>query len=150
MKKKFLIAAIIIFLLSEFLIIISPGEIKFIDAKNSPTPTMTSQSKLEIKDLKEGTGKAVKPGDSVVMHYKGMLEDGKEFDSSYKRDKPFETTIGIGQVIKGWDEGVPGMKIGGKRRLVIPAELGYGEQGSPPAIPPNATLIFEMELLEIK
>lgn len=108
------------------------------------------QEEVKIEELVEGTGDAVKPGDTVVMHYNGTLEDGTKFDSSYDRGQPFTTQIGVGQVIQGWDQGVPGMKVGGKRKLTIPASLGYGENGAPPAIPPNATLIFEVELLEIQ
>ncbi len=104
---------------------------------------------LKIEDTLEGTGSAVKTGDTVSIHYAGTLEDGTPFDSSYDRGQPFETPIGAGQVIKGWDLGVVGMKVGGKRRLTIPPELGYGEQGSG-TIPPNSTLIFDVELMEIK
>lgn len=109
----------------------------------------TSSEKVEIEDLVVGEGVEVKSGDTVVIHYKGMLEDGTQFDSSYDRGEPYETQIGVGTVIQGWDQGVPGMKVGGKRKLVIPAELGYGAQGNG-SIPPNAPLIFEVELLEIK
>lgn len=105
---------------------------------------------LKIEDLKVGTGQEVKEGDTVVMHYTGWLEDGTKFDSSKDRDKPFETQIGCGYVIKGWDMGVPGMKVGGKRRLVIPYQLGYGKYGVDPIIPGFAKLIFEVELLKIK
>lgn len=109
----------------------------------------TNKTELKIEDIQVGQGQEVKKGDTVVMHYRGTLTDGKQFDSSYDRGEPFETVIGVGRVIAGWDEGVPGMKIGGKRKLTIPPEMGYGESGSGP-IPPNATLIFEVELLEIK
>ena len=105
---------------------------------------------LKIENLKEGTGPEVKEGDSVVMHYTGWLEDGTKFDSSYDRNQPFEVQIGAGYVIKGWDLGVPGMKVGGKRKLTIPHELGYGKYGVDPVIPGFATLIFEVELLKIK
>lgn len=111
---------------------------------------MAKQQKLKIEDLKVGTGEAVKSGDHVVMHYTGWLTDGKKFDSSVDRDEPFETPIGVGYVIKGWDEGVVGMKVGGKRKLTIPSEMGYGRYGVDPDIPGDATLIFEVELLKIK
>lgn len=109
---------------------------------------MTNQNKLQIEDITKGTGQEVKNGDTVVMHYLGTLEDSTKFDSSYDRNDPFITEIGVGRVIKGWDEGVIGMKIGGKRKLVIPPELGYGSRAIGP-IPANSTLIFEVELLEI-
>ncbi len=118
-------------------------------ATNSATPA-TDSGKLIIEDIKVGVGKEVKSGDTVVMQYKGTLVDGTKFDSSYDRNEPFTTQIGVGQVIKGWDEGVPGMKIGGKRKLTIPPELGYGASGAGGVIGPNATLIFEVELLDIK
>ena len=105
---------------------------------------------LEIKVLKEGTGdQEAKQGDFVKVHYTGTLEDGTKFDSSVDRGEPFEFTLGVGQVIQGWDQGVSGMKIGEKRKLTIPPNLGYGANGVPGAIPPNAVLIFEVELLEI-
>jgi len=111
---------------------------------------MDKKQKVKVEDLKEGKGDAVKEGDTVVMHYTGWLEDGTKFDSSHDRNQPFETPIGVGYVIKGWDMGVPGMKIGGKRKLTIPHELGYGKYGVEPDIPGFATLIFEVELLKIK
>lgn len=110
---------------------------------------MEAKDKLKIEDIKEGEGAEVKEGDTVVIHYKGYLEDGTQFDSSYDRKEPFETPIGVGYVIKGWDMGVPGMKVGGKRKLTIPYELGYGKYGTG-SIPGFATLIFELELLKIK
>lgn len=111
---------------------------------------MNKTPKVKIEDLKLGKGQAVKDGDHVVMHYVGTLEDGTKFDSSHDRNQPFETAIGVGYVIKGWDQGIPGMKVGGKRRLTIPHELGYGRYGVEPDIPGFATLIFEVELLSIK
>ncbi len=111
---------------------------------------MDKQDELKIEDIVVGEGSEVKDGDTVVMHYKGTLENGKKFDSSYDRKEPFETKIGIGYVIKGWDLGVPGMKVGGKRKLTIPYQLGYGKYGVEPDIPGFSTLIFEVELLQIK
>lgn len=110
----------------------------------------SGSSGLKIEDIKVGTGPQVKDGDTVVMHYTGWLEDGKKFDSSRDRGTPFEVKIGVGYVIRGWDMGVPGMKVGGKRKLTIPHELGYGKYGVDPVIPGFATLIFEVELLKIK
>ncbi len=106
---------------------------------------------LKIEDIIEGTGEAVKKGDIVVMHYTGtFLDDGEKFDSSVDRGLPFETQIGVGHVIKGWDDGVPGMKVGGRRKLTIPYTMAYGEEGAGDVIPPLADLVFEVELLEIK
>lgn len=104
---------------------------------------------LIIEDLKVGTGAKAKDGDHVVVHYTGWLEDGTKFDSSHDRKQPFETAIGVGYVIKGWDMGIPGMKAGGKRKLTIPYDLAYGKYGVGD-IPGFATLIFEIELLKIK
>ena len=104
---------------------------------------------LEKTDLKVGKGAAAKKGDTVKVHYTGTLLDGTKFDSSLDRDEPFEFTIGERGVIKGWDEGVPGMKKGGKRKLRIPSDMAYGKRGSPPKIPPDAPLEFEIELIEI-
>ncbi len=111
---------------------------------------ITTDSGLMYVDEVIGSGDAPKAGDKVIVHYTGTLEDGTKFDSSLDRDKPFEFTIGMGHVIKGWDEGVMTMKVGGKRKLTIPSNLGYGERGAGAVIPPNATLIFDVELLEIK
>lgn len=109
--------------------------------------------KLATKDLKKGDGKSAENGKKVTVHYTGWLADGdkpgKKFDSSVDNGAPFQFILGNGQVIKGWDEGVKGMKIGGKRKLTIPADLGYGKRGAPPDIPPDATLIFEVELLAV-
>ncbi len=112
----------------------------------APQPVI---DKLEKEDLKPGSGPAAKSGDKVEVHYTGTLLDGTKFDSSLDRGDPFEFTLGTGSVIKGWDEGVVGMKKGGKRKLTIPADKAYGKRGSPPKIPPDAPLVFEIELLEI-
>ena len=104
---------------------------------------------LQIEDLKAGTGQEAKAGDRVTVHYVGTLTDGKKFDSSRDRGRPFSFTLGQGQVIKGWDQGFSGMKVGTKARLTIPPEMGYGARGFPPVIPPNSTLIFEVELLGV-
>jgi peptidylprolyl isomerase len=111
---------------------------------------ITTPSGLKYTDLKVGKGMEAKQGDIVVVHYTGWLEDNTKFDSSKDRGTPFEFRLGEGRVIKGWEEGVVGMKVGGKRKLVIPPELGYGETGVPGVIPSNAKLIFEIELLKIK
>lgn len=116
--------------------------------------TITTASGLQITDRKAGTGPSPKAGQICVMHYTGWLSEngakGQKFDSSVDRGKPFEFTIGKHQVIAGWDEGVATMKVGGKRTLVIPPELGYGARGAGGVIPPNATLIFDVELLDVK
>ena len=110
----------------------------------------TTDSGLKYYDLEEGSGDSPQTGQTAVVNYTGWLEDGTMFDSSLLRGQPFAFPVGLQQVIPGWDEGVASMKVGGKRQLVIPAELGYGERGAGDAIPPNATLIFEVDLLEIQ
>jgi len=116
--------------------------------------TVTTPSGLKYIDVKAGTGASPKTGQTCVMHYTGWLYDngkkGAKFDSSVDRGQPFEFPIGTGRVIKGWDEGVASMKVGGKRTLIIPPELGYGARGAGGVIPPNATLMFDVELLAIK
>jgi len=104
---------------------------------------------MKIETLKEGAGAEAKNGDTVTVHYTGTLENGTKFDSSLDSGTPFSFTLGTGEVIQGWDLGVLGMKVGGKRKLTIPSKLGYGSQGAGGVIPPNATLIFEVELLGI-
>jgi FKBP-type peptidyl-prolyl cis-trans isomerase len=111
------------------------------------TSTVTS---LQIEDITVGTGAEVKVGDTVTVNYVGTLEDGTKFDSSYDRNLPFDTQIGVGRVIKGWDQGIVGMKVGGKRKLTIPSDLAYGDSGAGGVIPGKATLIFEIELLAVK
>jgi FKBP-type peptidyl-prolyl cis-trans isomerase len=105
---------------------------------------------LKIEDLVVGTGAAAKAGDQVSVHYTGWLTDGTKFDSSLDRGEPFAFTLGQGQVIEGWDKGVEGMKVGGKRKLTIPPDMAYGDQGAGEVIPPNAVLVFEVELLAVK
>jgi hypothetical protein len=119
-----------------------------------PRPALSAQpvapdEQMGTVTLTPGKGPVAKPGDRVSVHYVGTLTDGKKFDSSRDRDKPFDFTLGQGQVIKGWDEGVAGMKVGEKRKLTIPPAMAYGPQGRPPVIPPNSTLIFEVELMAI-
>jgi len=111
---------------------------------------VATASGLKYVDMVEGTGATPKKGQTVTVHYTGTLENGKKFDSSVDRDQPFEFRIGEGAVIKGWDEGLATMKVGGKRKLIIPPALGYGVRGSPPNIPPNSILLFDVELLGAK
>ncbi len=111
---------------------------------------MIMDSGLEIEVIEEGEGESPTKGQSVTVHYTGTLTDGKKFDSSLDRSDPFQFTLGIGQVIKGWDEGVATMKVGGKSKFTIPANLGYGSRGAGGVIPPNATLIFDVELISFK
>ena len=111
--------------------------------------TRITASGLKITELSVGDGAEAAAGQTVVVHYRGTLENGKQFDASYDRVTPFSFPLGAGRVIKGWDEGVVGMKVGGKRKLVIPPDLAYGSRGAGGVIPPNATLTFEVELLDI-
>lgn len=157
---KFAIISLVLILGVVFLLTQQKPAYVLPDLDNSPLPTATpilNQTKdnnmvteLKIEDITEGTGPEVKSGDTIVINYKGTLLDGTKFDSSYDRGQPFETQIGVGMVIQGWDVGVLGMKVGGKRKLTIPSGMAYGEQGAGNAIPPNSPLIFELELLEIK
>lgn len=111
---------------------------------------ITTKSGLKYVDQKEGTGAEAKAGNTAEVHYTGWLKDGKKFDSSLDRGQTFKFKLGAGQVIKGWDEGVQGMKVGGKRKLIIPSELGYGKRGAGGVIPPDAELTFEVELIGVK
>lgn len=110
---------------------------------------MQTASGVEYTDTVVGTGASPQTGQTVTVHYTGRLANGTKFDSSVDRGQPFQFTIGVGQVIKGWDEGVMSMNVGGKRTLTIPPQLGYGARGAGSVIPPNATLVFEVELLEV-
>jgi FKBP-type peptidyl-prolyl cis-trans isomerases 1 len=120
------------------------------ETKNMAEQTVTTESGLTYLDMTAGTGRLAELGDTASVHYTGWLADGKKFDSSVDRKEPFSFRLGAGQVIKGWDEGVMGMKIGGKRKLTIPPQLGYGARGAGGVIPPNATLTFDVELLDLR
>lgn len=119
-------------------------------AKAAETKGLTQVTELKIEDMKVGTGTEAKSGKQVKVHYTGWLTDGKKFDSSVDRGQPFQFALGAGMVIKGWDQGVSGMKVGGKRKLTIPSDLAYGPRGAGGLIPPNATLVFEVELLGVE
>jgi FKBP-type peptidyl-prolyl cis-trans isomerase FkpA len=115
------------------------------------TAAMTrTPSGLRYQDVTVGEGKEATPGHPVSVHYTGWLPNGEKFDSSRDRNQPFGFTLGAGEVIAGWDEGVAGMKVGGRRKLVIPPDLAYGTAGAPPDIPPGATLVFDVELLDVR
>ncbi|GAB4211341.1 MAG: FKBP-type peptidyl-prolyl cis-trans isomerase [Synechococcales cyanobacterium] len=127
---------------------ISPAVANPMTSANDET-VLTTASGLQYVELVEGQGASPKPGQRVTVHYTGTLESGKKFDSSRDRGQPFQFQIGVGQVIKGWDEGLSTMKVGGRRKLIIPPDLGYGARGAGGVIPPNATLIFDVELLGV-
>ena len=155
MIKKFLfisltmVGCVFSFMLTTTNLCLGKVEVKVIPNKADDSKTTKTASGLQFIDLVPGKGASPKQGQKVKVHYTGWLTNGSKFDSSVDRGEPFDFIIGIGQVIKGWDEGVSTMKIGGKRKLIIPSELGYGARGAGSAIPPNATLIFEVELLGI-
>jgi peptidylprolyl isomerase len=126
----------------------SAEDLKPMTTPNSAESAVTTDSGLKYTEITEGTGATPEPGQLVTVHYTGTLKDGTKFDSSRDRGQPFKFKIGVGQVIKGWDEGVGSMKVGGRRTLEIPPELGYGSRGIGP-IPPNSTLFFDVELLKV-
>jgi FKBP-type peptidyl-prolyl cis-trans isomerase len=120
------------------------------DPSEKASGVVTTQSGLQYVDLVVGTGRQAELGDTARVHYTGWLADGTKFDSSRDRNEPFSFRIGAGRVIKGWEEGIGGMKVSGKRKLIIPPELAYGSRGAGNVIPPNATLTFEIELLDLR
>ncbi|HWF62537.1 MAG TPA: FKBP-type peptidyl-prolyl cis-trans isomerase [Nitrospira sp.] len=130
--------------------ILRGGSIMTASGEQSNTQEVTTSSGLKYVDQVIGTGDAAVAGKTASVHYSGWLENGKKFDSSVDRGQPFSFPLGAGRVIKGWDEGVQGMKVGGKRKLTIPSDLGYGSRGAGGVIPPNATLIFDVELLAVR
>jgi FKBP-type peptidyl-prolyl cis-trans isomerase FkpA len=159
-SRKYQITVIVSSLLSiALLFVISIGIAQSLATETESTEEETSQTStppritdtgLTIEDVSVGTGARAVRGSEVEVHYTGTLLDGTKFDSSLDRGEPFTFTLGAGQVIQGWDEGVEGMRVGGRRNLTIPPELGYGERGAGDSIPPNATLIFNIELLGVE
>ena len=158
MGNKYLFATIFLagLIIAGGIYILSTGRSGGNQLFQTSTPSATIESdatmedKLIIVDEKIGTGEEATAGKKVTVNYAGTLTNGTKFDSSYDRNEPFIFNLGAGEVIKGWDQGVAGMKVGGKRKLTIPASLGYGETGAGGVIPPNATLIFEVELLKVE
>lgn len=126
------------------------AEEKKMSSNEAAGQVVTTESGLQYIDLVVGTGRQAELGDTATVHYTGWLADGRKFDSSVDRKEPFSFRVGAGQVIKGWDEGVGTMKVGGKRKLTIPPQLGYGARGAGNVIPPNATLTFDVELLGLR
>lgn len=127
----------------------APASQESANEKVEPLRLTGPVKELKKEDTRVGKGKEAKTGQQVFVHYRGMLTNGTVFDESYKRGQPFDFVLGQGSVIKGWDLGVVGMKEGGKRRLIIPSDLAYGDEGRPPTIPPKATLVFDVELLKV-
>jgi peptidylprolyl isomerase len=146
MKQMLIVVALVVgaAVLTWFIISSSEG-----DDTGDDKDAITTKSGLKYVDVKVGAGKVAEAGDTVVVHYTGTLKNGTIFDSSVNRGKPFDFQLGAGEVIKGWDEGIAGMKEGGKRKLIIPANLAYGPQAKG-SIPPNSTLIFDVQLLKVQ
>ncbi len=140
----------LIMTLLVFTSILGGGSIMTTSGQQSTGQEITTSSGLKYVDQVVGTGDVAIAGKTANVHYTGWLENGKKFDSSVDRGQPFSFPLGAGRVIKGWDEGVQGMKVGGKRKLTVPSELGYGSRGASGVIPPNATLIFDVELLGLR
>ena len=156
MEKNYLVIAVLIIVIASLVFALSSNkqgesiEIPIDLPTATPAVMITPVTELISEDLVMGTGTEAVNGKTVTVNYLGTLENGTKFDSSYDRGTPFAFQLGAGEVIKGWDQGVAGMKVGGKRRLTIPSELGYGSAGAGGVIPPNATLIFEVELLKVE
>jgi len=131
-------------------VVLGGGAVAYAKQKAPAAKVVTLPSGLKYEDVKVGTGASPRKGQTAVVHYTGWLTTGKKFDSSRDRGQPFEFAVGMGQVIKGWDEGVATMKVGGRRKLTVPPQLGYGDAGAGGVIPPKSTLIFDVELLSIK
>ena len=146
--KRLSILTIVV--LVAFTWILQGGNIMAVSEKESNAQEVTTPSGLKYVDQVVGTGDVAVAGKTASVHYTGWLENGKKFDSSVDRGQPFSFPLGAGRVIKGWDEGVQGMKVGGKRKLTIPSDLGYGSRGAGGVIPANATLIFDVELLGVR
>jgi FKBP-type peptidyl-prolyl cis-trans isomerase len=146
-NQRIMIIAFIVFIVALVAVFVWQG---LSTPQQADSELITTSSGLQYQDLVVGEGETANVGDAVSVHYTGWLEDGTKFDSSLDRGTPFEFLLGAGEVITGWDEGVVGMRVGGLRKLIIPPELGYGASGAGGVIPPNATLIFEVELLVIR
>lgn len=139
-----------VFIIGSWIILLIIFVLNPLSGKAAEEAMVTTPSGLQYVDLVLGSGREAHAGETTIVHYTGTLTDGTKFDSSKDRKEPFSFRLGAGRVIKGWDEGVEGMKIGGIRKLVIPPQLGYGSRGAGSAVPPNATLIFEVELLDLR
>ncbi len=130
--------------------LVSPPETTFALDRKDVSRTITTSSGLIIQDIKVGDGREARTGDNIAVHYMGWLATGVKFDGSHHRDQPFQFKLGAGQVIKGWDEGIPGLRVGGLRKLIVPSRLGYGPRRILDLIPENAELTFEIELIKVK